>query len=416
MHNQLYDYFKDLGAQWSPRPFQITLAKKVRWKTVKHMNRYFAHAERVIDAWREKGPQYCNPQLSYIEGGATPEEVARPHGIYLLRDGGVPTNYFAPNFAPPYTTKMTRSLLLNVLSKSWNAKRREWTSQPVPRLVTPTMLVATMCGCGADPNEGGFMANQVTTTSITDKEDSNLGMTTPKRATAIPDLKGRNDDDDDEEEYAQIVNVSMSNKSGESTILSSVLLTPYEDEEGIPKPDPVAQLGTTLEDDLSLDDDDDDDWLEEDMIKEEAPRLEVNLSLERANSGRYGQSPTPEMGNRLPRSPTPESGRSFPRSLTPESARIRSRSPPVSPMNDLMSPVNGGTTAPSEFGSTTTVQHMNSTSEKLMQREEERKKLREQTKEGLTADGIDELSSTSENMTPKVRWNFCNGNVQCVFS
>lgn len=160
MHNQLYEYFHNMGARWTKRPFSITLARKVRWKTVKHMNRYFAHAERVIDAWREKGPQYLDPQLSYIEGGATPEEVARPHGIYLLRNG-VPTNYFAPNFDPPYTTKMTRSLLLNVLGKSWDKKRREWTTEPIPRLVTPSMLMAHMCGC-ADPGTGGFMANEVT--------------------------------------------------------------------------------------------------------------------------------------------------------------------------------------------------------------------------------------------------------------
>ena len=160
MHNQLYEYFHNMGARWTKRPFSITLARKVRWKTVKHMNRYFAHAERVIDAWREKGAQYLDPQLSYIEGGATPEEVARPHGIYLLRNG-VPTNYFAPNFDPPYTTKMTRSLLLNVLGKSWDKKRREWTIEPIPRLVTPSMLMATMCGC-TDPGTGGFMANEVT--------------------------------------------------------------------------------------------------------------------------------------------------------------------------------------------------------------------------------------------------------------
>ena len=160
MHNQLYEYFHNMGARWTKRPFSITLARKVRWKTVKHMNRYFAHAERVIDAWREKGAQYLDPQLSYIEGGATPEEVARPHGIYLLRNG-VPTNYFAPNFDPPYTTKMTRSLLLNVLGKSWDKKRREWTVDPIPRLVTPSMLMATMCGC-TDPGTGGFMANEVT--------------------------------------------------------------------------------------------------------------------------------------------------------------------------------------------------------------------------------------------------------------
>jgi hypothetical protein len=160
MHNQLYEYFHGMGARWMKRPFSITLARKVRWKTVKHMNRYFAHAERVIDAWREKGPQYLDPQLAYIEGGATPEEVARPHGIYLLRNG-VPTNYFAPNFDPPYTTKMTRSLLLNVLGKSWDKKRREWTSQPIPRLVTPSMLVTAMCGCG-DSQAGGFVATEAT--------------------------------------------------------------------------------------------------------------------------------------------------------------------------------------------------------------------------------------------------------------
>lgn len=170
MHNQLYEYFHTMGAQWMKRPFSITLAKKVRWKTVKHMNRYFAHAEGVIDAWREKGPQYLDPQLAYIEGGATPEEVARPHGIYLLRNG-IPTNYFAPNFDPPYTTKMTRSLLLNVLGKSWDKKRREWTSQPIPRLVTPSMLMTAMCGCG-ESQAGGFVATEATLVNGTDGMDN----------------------------------------------------------------------------------------------------------------------------------------------------------------------------------------------------------------------------------------------------
>lgn len=171
MHNQLYEYFYNLGARWMKRPFNITLARKVRWKTVKHMNRYFGHAERVVETWREKGPQYLDPQLSYIEGGATPDEVARPHGVYLMRNG-VPTNYFAPNFEPPYTTKMTRSLLQNVLDKSWDRKRRDWSSDPIPKIVTPTMLMAVACGC-ADPSAGGFMANEVTKSS--------------RRTSALPD-------------------------------------------------------------------------------------------------------------------------------------------------------------------------------------------------------------------------------------
>mmetsp|Transcript_26221 Transcript_26221/g.62310 ORF Transcript_26221/g.62310 Transcript_26221/m.62310 type:complete len:1149 (+) Transcript_26221:338-3784(+) len=181
MHNQLYEYFQGMGARWMKRPFSITLARKVRWKTVKHMNKYFAHAERVIDAWREKGPQYLDPQLAYIEGGATPEEVAHPHGIYLMRNG-VPTNYFAPNFDPPYTTKMTRSLLLNVLGKSWDKRRREWSSEPIPKLLTPSMLVTAMFGC-TDSQAGGFIATEATKRhSFGEQDDSVLGTTLPDGA------------------------------------------------------------------------------------------------------------------------------------------------------------------------------------------------------------------------------------------
>mmetsp|Transcript_25837 Transcript_25837/g.39088 ORF Transcript_25837/g.39088 Transcript_25837/m.39088 type:complete len:791 (+) Transcript_25837:209-2581(+) len=199
MHNQLYEYFYPLGARWMQRPFQVTLAKKVRWKTVKHMNRYFSHAERVLDAWREKGPQHLDPHLSYTEGGTTPEEVAKPHGLYLMRNG-VPTNYFAPNFEPPYTTKMTRSLLTNVLDKSWDNKRREWTPEPVPRLVTPATIITNFCGCS---EQGGFMANEVTNsvsvaphstvveTAFTMDDDSNFGSepSSPSSFTDVPKNK-----------------------------------------------------------------------------------------------------------------------------------------------------------------------------------------------------------------------------------
>lgn len=164
VHNQLYEYFYTLGAKWMRRPFSITLARKVKWKTVKHMNRYFAHAERVIEGWRERGAQYLDPQASYIQGGATPEEVANPHGIYLMRHGK-PTNYFAPNFDPPYTTKMTRSLLENVLGKSWDKKRREWASEPIPRLLTPNLLLSMACGC-TDPGGDGFLAKEVTSSAL----------------------------------------------------------------------------------------------------------------------------------------------------------------------------------------------------------------------------------------------------------
>eukprot|EP00594_Rhizosolenia_setigera_P020699 CAMPEP_0178980128 /NCGR_PEP_ID=MMETSP0789-20121207/26300_1 /TAXON_ID=3005 /ORGANISM="Rhizosolenia setigera, Strain CCMP 1694" /LENGTH=635 /DNA_ID=CAMNT_0020670459 /DNA_START=159 /DNA_END=2067 /DNA_ORIENTATION=- len=56
---------------------------------------------------------------------------------------------------------MTRSLLMNVISKSWDKKRRDWSSEPIPRVVTPGMLMATVCGCG-DGGTTGFVASDET--------------------------------------------------------------------------------------------------------------------------------------------------------------------------------------------------------------------------------------------------------------
>lgn len=425
MHNQLYDYFQDVGARWQTRPFQITLARKVRWKTVKHMNRYFSHAERVIDAWREKGPQYLDPQLSYIDGGATPEEVARPHGIYLMRNG-IPTNYFSPNFDPPYTTKMTRSLLLTVLAKSWDKKRREWTSEPVPRLVTPASLVASMCGC-ADPGQGGFIASEVTNTNFS-QAANNIAVVRGSKVDEMIDS-----DDDDDNKNLQANNDLQASQSEEllhasqltsSTKMSSVLLTPYEEEKASSEDDDLNDL------DLEEDDDDGDDYPME-PIPVTTPKMS-ETSIDSTDSwdnpfpsdkntnalppprarGRYGKSPTPEQAatSRL-RSPT--DGVAMPNSSDHFSHNGGGGPPSESGTsitefmeremeNEIESETAGG--APSENGTTTTVQHANSTSAKLMERELERKRVREQRKAlKLETEGLDKVSESLENITPKVR-------------
>lgn len=148
LHNQLYEYFEPLGAVWSKRPFQITLASKVKWKTIKHMNKYFARTDDVINSWREKGPQYLTPEKDAL--GVTREEVVRPHGIYLIREGEA-TNYFPPNFEPPYTTNVTRSLIRNVVSKSWDSKHRDWLMEPVPRYRGPIQIISSMIGSTNPP-------------------------------------------------------------------------------------------------------------------------------------------------------------------------------------------------------------------------------------------------------------------------
>ncbi|MGH3055070.1 MAG: hypothetical protein ACRDL7_08850, partial [Gaiellaceae bacterium] len=189
VHNQLYDHFRSIGARWSKRPFQITLAKKVRWKTVKHMNKYFAQSEKVINAWREKGPQYLEPELSYIAGGATPAELARPHGIYLLRNGR-PTNYFAPNFEPPYNTKIPRSLLMNVTGTSWDKVRRDWASEPNIRLTAANKLIGAVMACN-DPTFCAEKGEQAHVNCNDLRNSAVINNFVPQQAATSPSSKHR---------------------------------------------------------------------------------------------------------------------------------------------------------------------------------------------------------------------------------
>ena len=269
---------------------------------------------------------------------------------------------------------MTRSLLLNVLSKSWDKKRREWTSEPVPRLVTPAILVATMCGC-TDPGQGGFMANEVTnaTTTTTTTNATNTATTastTPSveppaepKSTAVEQAISSESEEEEEEELQIESSVSdlniQSSVSGTSTKMSSVLLTPYN-------PEDAAALGTKL-DAVALEtlkDEDD----EEGEAKEPEPVISpptsmkdeddldwdnVDFRASRGVRGRYGSSPTPERGP------------------------FRGRNPPP----------------PSEFNeSTATLPHMNINPERRAERELRRGKLEP---EGAIDD--------DENVTPKVR-------------
>ena len=359
MHNQLYEYFHSLGARWTKRPFQITLARKVRWKTVKHMNRYFAHAERVLDAWREKGPQYLDPQLTYIEGGATPEEVARPHGLYLMRNG-VPTNYFAPNFDPPYTTKMTRSLLLNVLDKSWNKKHREWTSDPMPRIVTPTSLVATMCGC-ADPAQGGFMAAEVTRTQ-------QLQSTTVDQAITV------DDDDKDATRTRSTQEMALDTQGGGEN---------EEEEEEAPMATPPSHA---REFDPIMQDRDQHEMPLSNNNNNKVELNPIDTATARDNTEKYlsPESSAASSSVVATRSPSPRFGRA----PIPEGLRS-AKSPRATTDVGVASEV---------AESTSTVAIANSTSAKLIQREMERKKqvmMKQVSEEGDTPAIMDELSPNS---------------------
>jgi hypothetical protein len=379
MHNQLFEYFQGMGARWMKRPFNITLAKKVRWKTVKHMNRYFAHAERVIDAWREKGPQYLDPQLAYIEGGATPEEVARPHGIYLLRNG-VPTNYFAPNFDPPYTTKMTRSLLLNVLGKSWDKKRREWTSVPVPRLVTPSLLITTMCGGCGDNGSGGFMANEVTMQNNFDtshipenalySSNANSTPTSPARHNnpkARP-LQLQADDDPVNASVVAETNIAAADPPGPHGPWQPLEAAEEERKPMDPRDDRDEQQ--SLE---QLVEENDQEDAELDDLQYSASQTTAQ-SVVSSKSPKYGRAPTPEY-HRQHGIPEEEE-------LDKELAEwdtVRSAEENAGVLESTTAPSD--IVPPSVTGTNSTVMHMNLSANTFMKRDDERRQAREEKKE-----------------------------------
>jgi len=50
---------------------------------------------------------------------------------------------------------------MNVLGKSWDRKKRDWTSEPLVKTVSPGMLLSTMCGC-TDVSQSGFIASEAT--------------------------------------------------------------------------------------------------------------------------------------------------------------------------------------------------------------------------------------------------------------
>jgi hypothetical protein len=419
MHNQLYEYFQGMGARWMKRPFSITLAKKVRWKTVKHMNRYFAHAERVIDAWREKGPQYLDPQLAYIEGGATPEEVARPHGIYLLRNG-VPTNYFAPNFDPPYTTKMTRSLLLNVLGKSWDKKRREWTSEPI----TPAMLVTAMCGCG-DNSAGGFIANEVTLANKIDTssipEGAIIRSDTPKRPPTKQQRSPQQPQQQPPQQHQQQQQTQPPQTPSADTDIASEVYNgepisspvkphqqPQQQKLSLEKlsleeqPRKLADAAPSREDDenRSLDDtsSSESSSFSRTSFKQMDEELELHLSSSTGTEASASKQPSKVLSPKYGGAPTPEQIRS------PRSALEENEGKEEDEIGDVINEaLEAGAPSdvvpPSVTGTNSTIMHMNLSADRFMNREMERRTDLDEKKEDEVAlvsdeDWLDEMVST----------------------
>jgi hypothetical protein len=99
LHNQLQDSFSAIGAQKMNQPFQVTLARGVEWKSQELMKDFLAQSERTLHSWNQRGPKL----LTLSE-------------IYLLRNG-VATNYFKHNMTTPYSSKVNRCLISNVINK-----------------------------------------------------------------------------------------------------------------------------------------------------------------------------------------------------------------------------------------------------------------------------------------------------------
>jgi len=116
IHNQLFHHFK-FPSRFCPGAFHSTITRKAEFRSKQAEKSYFEKCYEVVQKWRGKGPQPLN---------SVPEESAGvdsyTSGVWLFRDRENITNFFPPNFLPPYDTPEKREIINNFLKDEWCEK------------------------------------------------------------------------------------------------------------------------------------------------------------------------------------------------------------------------------------------------------------------------------------------------------
>lgn len=117
IHNQLFKHF-EFPSRFCPGPFHSTIARKAEFRSQEHREGYFKTCAKVIQKWKEAGPQALQPP----ESGA----CSFGSGIYLFTDRNNISHKFEPNFLPPYDTADKRMIIAAVLEEEWEEKTLAW--------------------------------------------------------------------------------------------------------------------------------------------------------------------------------------------------------------------------------------------------------------------------------------------------
>ena len=76
LHNQLFSHpALQCPGRFCPGPFHTTLARKVTFRSPRHMRKYFQRSSDVISRWRRTGPQLLEPEESLVALAACKSEI-----------------------------------------------------------------------------------------------------------------------------------------------------------------------------------------------------------------------------------------------------------------------------------------------------------------------------------------------------
>ena len=107
--------------------YDSTILRKAEFRSRAHKEEYFKMCGDVVAKWRKEGPKPLNTGWD-VNGEPLeyPNEDGMNSGIFLFTDRENITNFFKPNFLPPYDTPEKKNIILTYLQEEWDEPTLSW--------------------------------------------------------------------------------------------------------------------------------------------------------------------------------------------------------------------------------------------------------------------------------------------------
>jgi len=126
VHNQLFKLF-EFPNRFCPGPFHSTIVRKGQFWSAKHRDLYFQKCDSAIKKWREEGPKPLNEEGWDVDGKLLQDKNdGLNSGVWLFTDRDNITDFFKPNFLPPYNTPEKMEIIKRVLDEEWDEDTLSW--------------------------------------------------------------------------------------------------------------------------------------------------------------------------------------------------------------------------------------------------------------------------------------------------